>query len=95
MTSFLLKINPKSILQSGTVLFSDGLWGICAGVISGHMLENYQHIFIDLLEFLVRLNRPSQDFPCISSTAKSSKTSENHSMKNELKTTIYLASKWQ
>jgi len=84
MTCFLLKIGPKSSLQLGTVLFSDGWWGF----ISGYVLENYQHIFIDLLEFLVRLNQSS-----ISSTAKSSKTAENHFTENKLGTTPYLASK--
>ena len=32
-THFLLKIGPKSSLQSGTVLFSEGWWGIGAGVL--------------------------------------------------------------
>jgi len=39
MTHFLLKIDPKSSLQSGTVLFSDSWWGISTGIISGHSLE--------------------------------------------------------
>jgi len=95
MVHFLLKISPKFSLQSEKVIFSNGWWGIGEGVISGHNLGNYQHILIDLLEFLVGLNRPSQEFPCISSTAKSSKTAENYSMGNELETTAYLALKWQ
>jgi len=33
MTQFLLKIGPKSSLQSGTVLFSDGWWLIGTGVL--------------------------------------------------------------
>jgi len=34
MTHFLLKIGPKSSLQSRTVLFSDRWWGISTGVLN-------------------------------------------------------------
>jgi len=67
MTNFLLKVGPKSSQQPGTVLFSDGWWGINVGVL------NYDTF----------------------STAKSSKTAENHSKINKLDTSTYLDSKWQ
>jgi len=54
--------DQKSCLQSGIVLFSDGWWSIGMGVISRHILENYQHIFIYLLEFLVGLIDEAKNF---------------------------------